>query len=170
MIKQIARYLGLGPDSYYENIDESRPAPQATQQPGYPVAPVPQGGVTVISGQSPEEARIGQTVRPVPIPNADGRPPQSDEIGGGQHGMRTPRRSSVEPHDVSPDGFKDAQEIGDRFKSGQPVIVNLEAVDKALCRRLVDFSSGLCYALGGKMKRVSGQVYLLTPPDVHVSR
>ena len=48
-----------------------------------------------------------------------------------------------------------AQEIGDRFKSGQPVIVNLQAVDKDLRRRLVDFASGLCYGLEGEMERVA---------------
>ena len=69
-----------------------------------------------------------------------------------------------------PDAFNDAQEIGDRFKSGQPVIVNLQAVDRDLRRRLVDFSSGLCYAIGGKMDRVADQVYLLTPADVEVSK
>ncbi len=77
---------------------------------------------------------------------------------------------SMKPHAVSPDAFNDAQEIGDRFKSGQPVIVNLQAVDRDLQRRLVDFSSGLCYAMGGKMDRVADQVYLLTPADVEVSK
>ena len=76
---------------------------------------------------------------------------------------------SRKPYAVSPEAFNDAQEIGDRFKSGQPVIVNLQAVDRDLRRRLVDFSSGLCYAMGGKMDRVADQVYLLTPAEVEVS-
>ena len=52
---------------------------------------------------------------------------------------------------------------------GQPVIVNLEAADRDLSRRLIDFASGVCYGLGGTMERVGGQVYLLTPTDVEVS-
>ena len=50
------------------------------------------------------------------------------------------------------------------------MIVNLQAIDRDLQRRLVDFSSGLCYAMGGKMDRVADQVYLLTPADVEVSK
>ncbi len=49
------------------------------------------------------------------------------------------------------------------------MIVNLQGVERDLRRRLVDFASGLCYALGGKMDRVADQVYLLTPADVEVS-
>ncbi len=70
---------------------------------------------------------------------------------------------------MSPTSFNEAQGIGDRFKAGQAVIVNLQGVDRDLRRRLVDFASGLCYALGGKMDRVADQVYLLSPPDVVVS-
>ena len=66
--------------------------------------------------------------------------------------------------------FNEAQAIGDRFKAGQPVIVNLQALDRDLRRRLVDFSSGLCYALDGKMDRVADQVYLLIPAHVEVSQ
>ena len=76
---------------------------------------------------------------------------------------------TASPHAMSPTTFNDAQGIGDRFKGGQPVIVNLQGADRDLRRRLVDFASGLCYALGGKMERVADQVYLLTPADVEVA-
>ena len=82
--------------------------------------------------------------------------------------VRTIGPANANPHAVSPTSFNDAQEIGDRFKTGQPVIVNLQAVDRDLRRRLVDFASGLCYAIAGKMERVADQVYLLTPADIEV--
>ncbi|MGK3936779.1 cell division protein SepF, partial [Enterococcus faecium] len=63
----------------------------------------------------------------------------------------------------------DAQEVGDRFKSGQPVIVNLQAGDPQLSRRMIDFCSGVTYALGGSMEKVADQVFLLTPSNVEVS-
>lgn len=72
-------------------------------------------------------------------------------------------------HVVSPVGFNDAQEIGDKLKANQPVIVNLQGVDRDLSRRLIDFSSGLTYGLGGQMERVAEQVFLLTPSNVEVS-
>ena len=73
-------------------------------------------------------------------------------------------------HVVEPRGFNDAQEVGDRLKANQPVILNLQGLDRDLQRRLIDFSSGLAYALGGSMSRVADQVFLLTPSNVEVSQ
>jgi FtsZ-interacting cell division protein YlmF len=72
-------------------------------------------------------------------------------------------------HVVEPHGFNDAQEIGDRVKANQPVIINLQGVARDLQRRLIDFSSGLAYGVGGSMSRVADQVFLLTPSNVEVS-
>ena len=72
-------------------------------------------------------------------------------------------------HITVPVGFNDAQEIGDKLKANQPVIVNLQGIDRDLSRRLIDFSSGLTYGLGGAMERVAEQVFLLTPSNVEVS-
>ena len=66
-------------------------------------------------------------------------------------------------HVVVPSSFNDVQEVGDRLKANQPVILNLQAIAAELRRRLVDFSSGLAYATGGTMARVADRVYLLTP-------
>ncbi len=73
-------------------------------------------------------------------------------------------------HIVEPHGFNDAQEVGDRLKANQPVILNLQGISKELQRRLIDFSSGLAYAVGGSMARVADQVFLLTPSNVEVSQ
>jgi cell division inhibitor SepF len=73
-------------------------------------------------------------------------------------------------HVVEPSGFGDAPEVGDRLKANQPVILNLQGLPKELQRRLIDFSSGLAYAVGAKMERVNDQVFLLTPTDVEVSQ
>jgi len=78
--------------------------------------------------------------------------------------------SSVRVHVVEPHGFNDAQEVGDRLKADQPVIVNLQGSARDLQRRLIDFCSGLTYAVGGTMSRVADQVFLLTPSDVEVSQ
>ena len=73
-------------------------------------------------------------------------------------------------HVVEPRGFNDAQEVGDRLKANQPVILNLQGLTRDLQRRLIDFSSGLAYAVGGSMARVAEQVFLLTPSNVEVSQ
>lgn len=73
-------------------------------------------------------------------------------------------------HIVAPNRFGDAPEIGDRFKAGQPVVVNLQVSgDPGLSRRIIDFCSGVTYALAGSMDRVADQVFLLTPSNVEVS-
>jgi cell division inhibitor SepF len=73
-------------------------------------------------------------------------------------------------HVIEPSEFGDAPEVGDRLKANQPVILNLQGLPRELQRRLIDFSSGLAYAVGGKMQRVNDQVFLLTPSDVEVSQ
>jgi cell division inhibitor SepF len=72
-------------------------------------------------------------------------------------------------HLLVPRSFNDAQSLADRFKAGIPVILNLQATDAELSKRLMDFASGLTYALGGGMQRVADKVFLLTPLNVQVS-
>ncbi len=77
--------------------------------------------------------------------------------------------SPARVHLVIPRSFNDAQQIADHFKQGIPVILNLQGVDSELSKRLVDFASGLTYALDGGMQRVADKVFLLTPQHVEVS-
>ncbi len=72
-------------------------------------------------------------------------------------------------HLVVPRSFNDAQSIAYKFKDSTPVIVNLQSADSELSKRLIDFSSGLTYALSGSMQRVADKVFLLTPRNVEVS-
>src|SRR6266545_2819446 len=74
--------------------------------------------------------------------------------------------ASVQVHLVVPRSFNDAQQIADRFKQGIPVILNLQSADQELSKRLIDFASGLTYALEGGMQRVADKVFLLTPQNV----
>jgi cell division inhibitor SepF len=86
-----------------------------------------------------------------------------------------PRRLEAAPtpnvrvHLILPRSFNDAQQIADKFKDGIPVILNLQATDQELSKRLIDFASGLTYALDGGMQRVADKVFLLTPRNVEVS-
>jgi cell division inhibitor SepF len=77
--------------------------------------------------------------------------------------------ASVKVHLILPRSFNDAQQIADRFKDGVPVILNLQSADNELSKRLIDFASGLTYALDGGMQRVADKVFLLTPRNVEVS-
>jgi cell division inhibitor SepF len=75
----------------------------------------------------------------------------------------------IQVHLVVPKSFNDAQQIADQFKDSIPVILNLQSTDTDLSKRLIDFSSGLTYALDGGMQRIADKVFLLTPRNVEVS-
>jgi cell division inhibitor SepF len=75
----------------------------------------------------------------------------------------------LQVHLVVPKNFNDAQQIADRYKETVPVILNLQGSDPDLSKRLIDFSSGLTYALDGGMQRIADKVFLLTPRNVDVS-
>jgi cell division inhibitor SepF len=75
----------------------------------------------------------------------------------------------VRVHLVVPKNFNDAQTIADKFKTNIPVILNLQQSETELSKRLIDFASGLTYALDGGMQRVADKVFLLTPKNVEVS-
>lgn len=79
------------------------------------------------------------------------------------------RGSDVRVHFVEPKNFNDVQDVADKFKDAIPVILNLQGTDTDLSKRLIDFSSGLTYALDGGMQRVADKVFLLTPRNVEVS-
>jgi len=91
-------------------------------------------------------ARTATTLKPVGRPNGD-----------------------VRVHLVVPKSFNDAQQIADKFKDSVPVILNLQSSDTDLSKRLIDFASGLTYALDGGMQRIADKVFMLTPRNVEIS-
>ena len=75
----------------------------------------------------------------------------------------------VRVHLVIPKSFNDAQQVADKFKQSIPVVLNLQATDNDLAKRLIDFASGLTYALDGGMQRIAHKVFMLTPRNVQIS-
>lgn len=73
-------------------------------------------------------------------------------------------------HLVNPTLFKaDAQEVGDKFREGHSVLMNLQSADPRERQRLIDFASGLAYGMGGAIQPAGENVILITPPGVQVS-
>lgn len=71
---------------------------------------------------------------------------------------------------IHPTTFNDAKSIGEAFREGTPVIMNLTEIDDADAKRLVDFSAGLIFGLHGSIERVTSKVFLLTPAHVEVTK
>lgn len=192
MWRKAMHYLGLGPDDEYEDdlgyldddpgdgYGEQAAAPQRPARPAarasVPPPPPPSTGTVSrleppgaeVAGAGAAAGRVSDTappeaagVRPLPTPP---RPAPSRTSGAVRTIAAVARLA-----EVAPTGFNDAQVVGDRFKAGSAVAMDLSGVDRELARRLIDFCSGLCYALGGKMERVSGQSYLIVPSGVEVS-
>jgi cell division inhibitor SepF len=88
-------------------------------------------------------------------------------VGG--NGRGSGAAGDIQVHLVIPKSFNDAQQIADQFKDAIPVILNLQGTDTDLSKRLIDFASGLTYALDGGMQRIADKVFLLTPRNVEVS-
>jgi cell division inhibitor SepF len=88
---------------------------------------------------------------------------------GGNGGNGRSTGGDLQVHLVIPKSFNDAQQIADQYKDQIPVILNLQGIDTDLSKRLIDFSSGLTYALDGGMQRIADKVFLLTPRNVEVS-
>ena len=157
--RRVMVYLGLVDDDEYDEYEPyDEPAPLAAPPPPPPrrpaVAYVEPEGATAGVRTLPREPDSNISVQPQPQPRAlrPVTPVQTARV-----------------HVIAPGGFNDAQEIGDKLKANQPVIVNLQGVDRDLARRLIDFASGLCYGIAGQMERVADQVFLLTPTNVEVS-
>jgi len=75
----------------------------------------------------------------------------------------------LQVHLVIPRNFNDAQQVADQFKRSVPVILNLQTADHELSKRMIDFCSGLTYAMDGGMQRIAEKMFLLTPRNVEVS-
>ena len=70
---------------------------------------------------------------------------------------------------LHPTTYNEARTIGEHFRDGVPVIMNLTEMDEADAKRLVDFAAGLAFGLRGSMERVTNRVFLLSPPNIQVS-
>ena len=70
---------------------------------------------------------------------------------------------------IRPQDFEDAQRVADRLRGGVPVLIDLHGCDPGLSGRLVDFASGLVYALEASLQHVGDDVLLLAPRNVHLS-
>jgi cell division inhibitor SepF len=170
-------YFGLAEDESYYDDDEEVTAATADIDRTYKE----RGSVRRI--EKPRRSRSSDldeiyTEEPVPPPRRRRTEPApssyGDDTGAATAVLRrdTSRdevTTAVKVHLIAPRSFNDAQQIADRFKNSIPVIINLQSAEPELSKRLIDFGSGLTYALDGGMQRIAEKVFLLTPKNVEVS-
>lgn len=180
-------FLGLGHDPYYDDFEDeevsygddgSRDSDSSHQRSNAlrPIASIPAESDTSFSGRPNSEDDAG--VRMIGTSDDDRVPPRgpvtAQPASMTASSMRDravvmPIATSAKPDVVTPTVFDDSRAVADAVKQVQPVILNLQGVDRDLARRLIDFASGLSYGLDVEMERVAKQVFLLTPKGADVS-
>lgn len=171
------------------------PEPSRSQEPSQPLrsrgqayaeeeavqpAPVPRrAGVVPREPEVIRQSYPGVQGRRVEPPTAARRRPMADRAltdagvvvqPSDRPAVRTMSSTDLESQVIVARSYNDAQVLADHIRASLPVVLDLRKVEPAMVRRLVDFSSGLTYALGGSMRKIGQGVVLVTPANVNISR
>lgn len=141
-MRKVGEYLGLVEQADFDDqFDDEVDAPEPAARPAV--------------------SRQPAVVRPSPVSNIDER--------------RRPERRNSTASDlarietVTPRTYNDARTVGEHYRSGVPVIMNLSEIDDDDAKRLVDFAAGLVFAVHGSINRVTAKVFLLSPENITVT-
>lgn len=174
-LERVAAWFGFGveDDEYYEEYEDEQEdrygrnlyANGADEEPGPAVRRL---------GRAERSSAFGTSLGDLFGSESQNREQRYGNQGahgnpGPAHLRAVPDKQAARVSVVEPSSFNDAQGVADRLKRQQPVILNLQNVDGDLSRRMVDFCSGLTYALDGQIQSVANRVFLLTPSHVQVS-
>jgi cell division inhibitor SepF len=157
--------LGLGADEVYDDSDQSVRARRPVRGRAEPIddeyddEPLDDDGYE-------EEAPPPRRTRARDDSGVTVRGP----VGQPQKNVKPLDAATVEPVTLKPTSYGHCKEIAERFKSGQPVIMNMIATDPEEGRRIIDFVSGLAFGLNGSLERVSRGVFRITPNGVRIPR
>lgn len=167
MFRRAMDYLGLGADDVYDDSDQSMRSRRPSRS--------RQAVVDEYDDAYDDEDDEEYDDEPAPARPARSRDDSGVTVRGpvGQPPAKTVRpldAASVEPVTLKPTTFGHCKEIGERFKSGQPVIMNMIATDPEEARRIIDFASGLTFGLNGSLERISRGVFRITPNGVRIPR
>jgi len=154
-MRKIGEYLGLLEDTgrYDDEYDERYDSGYASVQ------------------ASSQDARTEEHAVAVPA----GRVSRREARGGTVSDLSERRRPTVASVELSrittlhPRTYNEARTVGENFREGTPVIMNLSEMDDGDAKRLVDFAAGLVFATRGTIERITSKVFLLSPPNVSVA-
>lgn len=110
--------------------------------------------------RAPRTAATPAKERPVAKPS-----PKITPMRGGRKGNNV----SMEVCVIKPSSFEDAREISETLLADRTVILNMEGLDLGLAQRIIDFTSGSCYAIDGNLQKVSNYIFIITPASVDIS-
>lgn len=183
-MKKMAVYLGLVEDDRYDDFyddfdadyDEAPASREAREEPSRPLRSYERPGTAAqnndyvsVNERAPREPAApsrdwrNETTVLDAVPAAGGHPAGARPRAASRD--NDPKRiTTLQPH-----SYNDARRIGEEFRGGVPVIMDLTELDDADAKRLVDFAAGLVFGVRGSIERVSNKVFMLTPADLEVS-
>ena len=97
------------------------------------------------------------------------RPSVSSKITPMRSSRRQNQSSNMEVCVIKPTSMEDSREIADTLVDNSTVILNLEGIDVEMAQRIIDFTSGACYSLGGSLQKVSSYIFVLGPSNVDIT-
>jgi cell division inhibitor SepF len=159
-MRKVAVYLGLAEDREYDGYDDRY---------DYPAEEAYEDGDGVVS----EDVDYDGSDRVLDSPDPDHKATVAS-LADRRSVSPTAARRAAPPREarittLHPRSYNDARTLGEHFRDGVPVIMNLTDMDDIDAKRLVDFAAGLIFGLRGTIDRVTAKVFLLTPADVRVT-
>ena len=161
-MRKMAVYLGLveDQDSYveydeYDEYEEARRSSRSRSNDRYADRPASYDerygstGVRTFNGESSRRSSSSNV--------STGRAPAPAPVDFGRI------------HTIHPRSYNDARSIGEEFRNGVPVVMNLSELDDGDAKRIVDFAAGLIFGLHGSIERITNKVFLLSPANVDVA-
>src|SRR6056300_1732401 len=168
-MRKMAVYLGLVEDSSYDEYDEfdeyEEPARETRRERGSR-----RGFRDQYENEESDDRYAVRSVRPINEPRSvrtirpDSdveRQPVAAPVGRGPSFGDLSRIETIHPR-----SYNDARRIGEEFRAGVPVIMNLGDMDDLDAKRIIDFAAGLVFGLHGTIERITGKVFLLSPANV----
>jgi cell division inhibitor SepF len=176
-MRKMAVYLGLveetGDEAYdeYDDYDSARRSARDAKPRGYDDRP----------DERPDDRYASRSVRPIPdtravrtfradtsTPTSSARPPASQAPSSDRRPAYTPAPDLTRIETIHPRSYNDARRIGEQYREGVPVIMNLSELEDNDAKRIIDFAAGLVFGMRGSIERVTNKVFLLSPVNVDV--
>ncbi|MGB7982473.1 MAG: cell division protein SepF [Candidatus Nanopelagicales bacterium] len=155
-MRKMALYLGLVEDEMVDDYDPE-PRPRAREAAAPATAPRPRPIPEAVV--RPAATAVAER----PVERHVERPSSTFKPTGTSAGADIYRITTLHPRT-----YNDARRIGEEYREGVPVIINLTGMDDSDAKRIVDFAAGLVFGLRGSIERITNKVFLLSPANVDV--
>jgi len=151
-MRKVGEYLGLVEQADFDELDDT-----------YDDAPFDGPAA------EPEQPRRQPVVRPAPVASIEDRRTEQRRTERRSTGQAANMSDLARIETVTPRTYNDARTVGEHFRSGVPVIMNLSEIADDDAKRLVDFAAGLVFSVHGSINRITAKVFLLSPSSVTVT-